>query len=159
MESGDVQPQGYLQTGLHRLTAALMIAITVVVLYATVMRYFFQAPPLWGEDVPRVLFVWMVYMAAGLAIALGLNIRVAYFIERVPDRPRAWIEAAMHLSVLALLVVLFFNSIPLVELNLRGTMLSTGWSNAVFYLPLPVGCLLMAWYEAKRLWRCVARLR
>ena len=30
-------------------------------------------------------------------------------------------------------------------------MLSTGWSEAVFYLPLPGSCLLMAMYQTKRL--------
>ena len=39
----------------------------------------------------------------------------------------------------------------MIQLNLPGRMLSTGWSEAVFYLPLPGACVLMAMYQAKRL--------
>ena len=36
--------------------------------------------------------------------------------------------------------------------------MSTGWSEAVFYLPLPGACVLMAMYQAKRLAKLARRL-
>lgn len=138
---------GRLQRALFFCCAGLLITITGLILYNVVMRYVFNAPPIWGEDVPRLLFVWLTFLGAGLATMLGINIRVTYFVDKMPERLRHWNEVVMHTLVLAMLAVIFRYSLPILELNLGGTMLSTGWSNAWFYAALPVGTLVMAAYQ------------
>ena len=133
-----------------------LLAITAVMLYTVTMRYFFSRAQLWGEDVPRVIFVWLTLLSAGVAIRLGLNIRVTSFVDRMPAELRRWTEVSMHAIVLAMLAVFFWFSFPIIELGLGGTMLSTGWSEAVLSLPLPVGAAIMFCYQSLRLveaWR------
>jgi TRAP-type C4-dicarboxylate transport system permease small subunit len=36
-----------------------MLALTGVILYAVVLRCFFNAAPSWSEEVPRVVFLWV----------------------------------------------------------------------------------------------------
>jgi hypothetical protein len=36
-------------------------------------------------------------------------------------------------------------------------MMTTGWSNAVFVLPMTIGCVLMAGAQATLLWRALRR--
>jgi TRAP-type C4-dicarboxylate transport system permease small subunit len=136
--------------------AVLLLAITAVMLYAVAMRYYFNRPPIWSEEVPRMLFVWMVFIGAGIAIKQGLNVRVEYFVNMMPPALRRWVETVMHALALGLIAVLFFYSFPVVELSLGGRLLSTGWSNAVFTIPLPIGCVIMFCYQVGRLrksWR------
>ena len=40
-------------------SALLMLALAGVILYAVVLRYFFNAAPSWSEGVPRVAFLWV----------------------------------------------------------------------------------------------------
>jgi TRAP-type C4-dicarboxylate transport system permease small subunit len=133
-----------------------LIAMTAIMMYVVTMRYAFDRPPLWGEEVPRIIFIWMTFLFAGIAIRLNLNIAVVAVINKVPEGPRRLIRTAMHVLVLALLAIMIWYSIPIVRLGLGGHMLSTGWSNAVFSLPIPIGCAIMAYYQALRLvdlWR------
>lgn len=137
------RPDNLIGRAFYYLAALSMIALAAVIIYIIVARYFFNAPPLWGEDVPRVVFIWGVFLAAPLAIAMNLNLRVTLLLDRVPDRQRRYAEAFMHLLVLAMLAVVFWHSLPLVELGFTGRMLTTGWSNAVLRMPIAVGAALM----------------
>ncbi|MGG5819423.1 TRAP transporter small permease [Falsiroseomonas sp. HW251] len=143
-EHGGYRPQGLIARLLWLASGILLLVITGLVLYATFARYFFAAAPIWSEDVPRVLFIWLTFLAAPVAILAGLNIRVGLVIERLPPRAAKASEVAMHLVVLAMLGVLFWWSLPILRLRWGGTMMTTGWTNAVFILPLTLGCVAMA---------------
>ncbi len=156
-EHGDSRPKGLIARFLWWASGCLLLTIAGLVLYATFARYFFAAAPIWGEDVPRVLFIWLTFLAAPVAMLAGLNIRVGLLIERLPARMAKLLEVAMHLLVLAMLGVLFWWSLPILRLRWSGTMMTTGWSNAVFVLPMTIGCVLMAGAQATLLWRALRR--
>lgn len=160
--SGDARyrgPTNPIEWLLYYAGALLMIGITFTVLYSVVMRYFFNQPPIWSEDIPKLLSVWMVFLVAGLAIKMGLNIRVTVLTSRLPRKGRLLLEIAMHLLVLAFLGVLFVNSFPVIRLNMGGTMISTGWSNAVLSIPLAVGAAIIGFYQARLLVLAVLDLK
>lgn len=137
----------------------LMVAMSALVVYCVAARYVFNAPPIWSEDVPRLLFVWMTYIGAVVATRRDTNIKVTFLVEKLPLRPQLALDAAMTAMVVAILLALAWYSLPVIELNLPGRMLSTGWSEAVFYLPVPASCVLMAMYQARKLARLLQRLR
>lgn len=136
-----------LQRAMFHGCALLLIVIVGLVLYSVIMRYFFNAPPIWGEDVPRLLFVWLTFIGAGLATMLGLNIRVTFLIDKFPRRARLYTEVTMHALVLVMLGVIFWYSLPVLDLNWNATVLSTGWSKGWNFLALPTGCVVMAVYQ------------
>jgi TRAP-type C4-dicarboxylate transport system permease small subunit len=155
-QSQQREPQTLIEKIQYYAAGLTLLAIVAIMLYVVAMRYLFARAPLWGEEVPRVMFIWMTFLFAGIAIRLNLNIAVVALINKVPPRPRRMIQSAMHLLVLLLLVLMLWYSIAIVELGMRGRMLSTGWPNAVFSLPVPIGCAIMAYYQAARLaalWR------
>ncbi|MBL8698019.1 MAG: TRAP transporter small permease [Alphaproteobacteria bacterium] len=153
------EPKGVVGRCFYLLAAASMITLTAVVLYVIVARYFFNAPPLWGEDVPRIIFIWGIFLACPLAICVNLNLRVTMLLDVMSARLRMVLEVAMHLMVLALLAVVFWYSLPLVRLGFTGTMLSTGWSNAVLRMPIAIGAALMFVAQLVQLSKSVRGIR
>jgi TRAP-type C4-dicarboxylate transport system permease small subunit len=155
-EKTEIQPKTLIETIQYYLAGVLLLTLFGIVLYVVVMRYYFSRPPIWGEDVPRTLFVWLTFLSAGIAIRLGLNIRVTSFVNMMSPGVRRVVETVMHLIVLGMLGVFFWFSFPIIELGWGGRMLSTGWSEAVLSLPLPLGAAIMAYYQSLRLvdlWR------
>lgn len=153
------QPTGVIGRAFYYLAAASMLVLTAVVLYVITARYFFNAPPIWGEDAPRVIFIWGIFLAAPLAICLNLNLRVTSVLDVLSPGPRKWLEVGMHLLVLILLAVVFWYSLPLVRLGFTGTMLSTGWSNSVLRLPIAVGSGLMFFAQLVQLRKSLQGIR
>ena len=125
MSEGGMRPRTFVDRVFWLAGAFLMLAMTGTMLYVVAARYFFNRPPLWSEDVPRPLFVWMVFATLGLAIKLGLNIRVTSLVDAMPRPLRLANEALMHVLVLAMIGVLAWFTVPLLRLKWGTTMLST----------------------------------
>src|SRR5919197_1397879 len=111
-----------LELAIYYASALLMLALTGGILYAVVARYFFNAAPIWSEEVPRVIFLW-----------------VTFLLEKFPPLGRLWLELFMHGSIFVMLGFLFWHNVPVIELNRGSRMLATQWPDAVRYWPLSVG--------------------
>jgi len=135
------------------ISGAALIVFTGLVLYSIVMRYFFSAPPMWGEEIPKLLFVWMIFIGAGFAYLSGANIRMTAVIELVPRGPRRTIELVMHLLIVVMLLVILWYSVPIITLTSRFNSLATGLSQAWTFWALPIGACLLLVNEAYRIWR------
>jgi TRAP-type C4-dicarboxylate transport system permease small subunit len=148
-----------LELAIYYGSALLMLALTGVILYAVVMRYFFNAAPSWSEEVPRVLFLWVTYLAIAAAVKRGQSLRVTFLLERLPPLARMWLEMFMHASIFVMLGFLFWHNIPVIELNRGSRMLATQWSDAIRYVPLSVGCVLIGLYQVRLVLRSLAEYR
>lgn len=84
-------------------TNLCMLLLFVVVNLGVFSRYLFQAPFVWTEELALFLLVWMVFLAGSLTIRRWENVRVTFFIEKLPFRARISIECASKLLVLAFL--------------------------------------------------------
>ncbi len=144
-----------LEMALYYISALLLLIISGTVFYAVLLRYVFNEPPLWAEDAPRVFFLWMTYIGIAVAVCRGQNIRVTHFIDKFAPAPRVVLEVFMHILVLIMIATLFWYSFPVLELQLGGKMLSTGWSYAWPYSALPVGCVLMTFYQTRLMLRAI----
>lgn len=129
----------------------LLLAFTALVLYSVVMRYLFSAPPMWGEELPKLLFIWMTFVGAGFAYIGGQNIRMTALIELAPKGFRWGVEVVMHLAVVAMLVGILWYSVPILKLTSRSVSYATGLSDGWKFIVLPIGAVLLLINEAFRL--------
>ena len=139
----------WIEVALYYLAGLLLVVIAGIVFYSVVMRYVFNEPPLWADEAPRALSLWMVFIGVAVATKRGRNIRVTHFIDMVPPRPRVYFETFMHILVLIMLAGLVWHNIPILKLQSGGTMLTTGWSYWWVYAPVSVGSILMLLYQSR----------
>ena len=59
-----------------RLVAYLHGAISVMVILAVILRYVFNNPLTWGEELIVALLTWMVFLGAAAAIRSQMHIRI-----------------------------------------------------------------------------------
>jgi TRAP-type C4-dicarboxylate transport system permease small subunit len=135
------------------LCGLVLTVFTALVLYSVGMRYLFSAPPMWGEELPKLLFVWMIFIGAGLAYFSGQNLRMTGLIEKVPAGPRRCIELVMHGFAVIILLAILWYSVPIVELTSRTSSLATGLPDAWTFVALPIGALLLLAHEVLRIRR------
>ncbi len=134
------KPEGH-DLRLLTLIASVLVAATVTLTFTqVVLRYFFNNPQTWAEEVGRYLFVWITFLGAAVAFARDSHIRVdavmALFgrrVERGADFVRRFIDLA---AVLALLY-----SGAVVAWKQRNAVFYTmpDVPQAIFYLAVPVG--------------------
>ncbi len=145
------RPPGVLDRIVYYLGAVGMLALFGVIIYSVGMRYIFNRPPLWSADVPNLLFIWLVFTVVGLTAKLGPQIRVVFFVERAPRAVRRALLIFAHCAILVMLGAFITYSVPIIALSSGQTMLSTGWSGSVYFYALPVGSVIIGWYQLRAL--------
>jgi TRAP-type C4-dicarboxylate transport system permease small subunit len=86
---------------LARLAAWAFFLVGLMICYEVALRYFFNAPTVWAEEMSRFLQLWATYLAAAWILRKRELIRITLVTERLPADARRGLE----LFSLALIVV------------------------------------------------------
>jgi TRAP-type C4-dicarboxylate transport system permease small subunit len=101
-------------TRLYRVLGAVCVIATMVVLLAAiVLREVFSTALVWGNEISIVLFVWSVFIGAGLTFAENAHIRFNIAVERLPLTGRRLIGLLVSYGGLLLFAGLFATSVYL----------------------------------------------
>ena len=91
-------------TNLDAIITATTLSICVVLVNANViMRYFFNSPIRWAEEVVTSLFVWTVFIGSAYAYRKHSHLGVDILVNLMPPKMKAVVKAVM--SVVELLVL------------------------------------------------------
>jgi len=99
-------------TRMERLACAVLVAVFCLVLSTNViLRYVFNAPLYWAEEVCVILMVWMTFIAASLAIGARQMIAVTFFSDLLSARWRRLLALFCEMVILVTAGFFFYWSI------------------------------------------------
>ena len=127
--------------------AVLLAADLLVVCGSVLLRYLFNAPVEWSDDVARGLMVGSSFFGAASAVARAENLGVAFFVDKLPAAIRRVVDAVGALLVPVIAGYVAFNAIKLGWLTTgqtSGSGLPLEWT---FY-PMGIGASLMTIFAA-----------
>jgi len=122
--------------------AVLLAADLLVVVVSVLLRFLFNAPVEWADDVARGLMVGSSFFGAASALARSENLGVAFFIDMLPAGTRRVVDAMGALLVTIISGYVAFNAIKMGWLTTgqtSGSGLPLEWT---FY-PMGLGALFM----------------
>jgi len=120
----------------------LFLAVMCVLAFLqVVMRYLFNYPLFWVEEVTIMLSIWLVFLGAGVAARRGLHIAIEFI--PFPPRVRVWVNVTIAVLIIFFFVLLFVGAVPLM-IELHGVptpalRIPTSW----IMLSFPVGALVI----------------
>jgi TRAP-type C4-dicarboxylate transport system permease small subunit len=127
--------------------AAALIASMLLVVYAVVMRYFFNQPPAWVDEMVGYLLVAGVMLAGADALLQGDHIGVDILTERLGARGRRIALLFGLLAVFACGVLLIREGVDMVAFSRMVGLKSNGFLAAPMWVPqllVPLGGALLA---------------
>ncbi len=141
------------QSGRHRIiasllvlsdaTAAILLAADLLVVCGSVLlRFLFNAPVEWADDVARGLMVGSSFFGAASALARSENLGVAFFIDMLPAGVRRVVDSIGALLVTVIAGYVAFNAIKLGWLT-TGQTSGSGLPLELTFYPMGVGALFM----------------
>ena len=93
--------------------AVLLVADLLVVCVSVLLRFLFNAPVEWADDVARGLMVGSSFFGAASALARAENPGVAFFIDMLPAGARRVVDAMGALLVTIIAGYVAFNAIKM----------------------------------------------
>jgi tripartite ATP-independent transporter DctM subunit len=129
-------------------TAAILLAADLLVVCGSVLlRFLFNAPVEWADDVARGLMVGSSFFGAASALARSENLGVAFFIDRLPAAARAVVDAIGALLVTVIAGYVAYNAIKLGGLT-TGQTSGSGLPLELTFYPMGAGALFMTIFAA-----------
>lgn len=136
-------------------SAALLAVVTLLICAQVLVRYALGGSLVWSEELTRLLFVWMVLIAAVSAPPM----RVDMLVEVLPPRLGALIRLLGELVVMALTLVLIYGAWGMMDLTEFDTYTALGISLRWLYLALFVAASLWLLRSLDTVGRCLRDLR
>ena len=143
------------------LSALGVLASLVLIAYAVVMRYGFNAAPTWVDDVVGFLLVGIVMLAAPATMRKGGHISVDMLTGRLGAAGRRWTEIWSTLAMLAVALILLVNGwTTAISSRMLGISTSGTVEMPIYLLQLllPIGGALMLLVTLEALLRLALRL-
>ncbi|WFU43147.1 TRAP transporter large permease subunit [Bradyrhizobium sp. CB82] len=132
-------------------TAAILLAADLVVVCISVLlRFLFNAPVEWSDDVARGLMVGSAFFGAASALARGENVGVSFFRDMLALRLRALVDAAGALLIVLISAYVAYNAIKLGTLT-AGQTTGSGLPLELTFYPMGVGALFMTVFAIDQL--------
>ena len=129
-------------TVILELTSSGCLAImTVLIVAQVVLRYVFNAPLTWSEELARIVFIYLTFMGIGAAYGRRRHMFVDSLIGLLPPRIRKilqfWVAVAASVFLLTIMIVTARSMAELFRMELTTPVLEL--SMAVVYLTIPLG--------------------
>ncbi|QDU71448.1 Sialic acid TRAP transporter permease protein SiaT [Mucisphaera calidilacus] len=125
----------------------------VITLIQVIGRYILTDPPAWTEELATILFTWLVFVGASLALKRNEHFVVAVFVDWLPDRLGSAARGIAHTLVAICCLVLIWYGVGLTisghDVDTAVLELPRSW----VYLAIPVGALLMLLRTISLIWR------
>jgi TRAP-type transport system small permease protein len=141
---------------INTLIVLSLAAMLVMVFGNVVLRYVFNSGISASEEASRILFVWMVFLGAIVAMRDHAHLGVDSFVLKLPPGEQKVVRVLVLLVMLYLCSLMLIGSWKQTVINLGTFAPVTGMSMAAFYATGLVGAVGMGGYILLDLWRTLS---
>ena len=126
----------------RRLSEILLLFMVVFVFIAASLRWF-GYPLVWSVDLAQLLFIWISFIGADIALQNNKHIGVDILTRNLPEKVYKKIKFISYLLMLIFLILVAYYGTYLAIMNYKrqfsGWEFSYSWATSA----APVGCILM----------------
>ena len=123
---------------------ALFGGMVVVTTLGVFFRYVLNNALPWAEEADRYLFIWLSFVGASITMRHKGHIAVDLLIRYVSRAWRNPLVLTAHAAVLVFLGIVFWASLPVIELTSETRATATDIPLSWVYLAAPTGCILVS---------------
>ncbi len=137
----------------YLLVSSLAVLVFLVFLQV-VMRYFFRESLTWSEEIARFVFLWMVWLGAGLATKYDAHLKIGIFIDKMGPTLRKKVDFVATLIWISFSAFLFWKGGELTLVLIHRHQLSPVLEipMALAYAAVPMGAGIMLLRLLRQLW-------
>ncbi len=123
--------------------AALVVGEVAVLLAGVVMRFIFNNPIPWADELASILFLWLANLGAAVALRRGTHMRTTVLVGFLSERGKAWAEALAIIAPCVMLLILMGPMWEYAEDEMFVQTPALGWPNTVRAAAVAVGAAFM----------------
>jgi TRAP-type C4-dicarboxylate transport system permease small subunit len=142
--------------------AALILAITAIILYEIVSRFVFDEPTIWGQEIAVYLLLACAFLGLAPTLHAGEHIRIDLVVRRLPPGLRHASEFAACLGIAVFAAIAAWGGCGAVTHAFKFGQRSLTLLSVPVWIPhlvVPAGMLLLLLVALLRAWQALGALR
>ena len=122
---------------------ALLVAILAVCFGSVVMRYVFNKPWAWSEEVIIVLLLWFGFLCMSMEIYNDASISIHGFYKHLPAGVKRCLDVLRHVLLSVFFWLMMNNGWMIFKINSRKRLPASHWNQGMQYFPMVLGGAIM----------------
>ncbi len=121
----------------------VFLALLIVLVFLAAALRWFGVSVAWSVDVAQMLFVWVCFIGADLALRQNKHVGLDMLVVRLPPKARNGLALALNILMLAFCLLVVYYGTTLCIQNYRRYFNTIPVSYSFVTAAGPVGCLLL----------------
>jgi TRAP-type C4-dicarboxylate transport system permease small subunit len=123
-------------------------AVMVVLVFCNVVMHVLQRDIAWTTELCEFMMVWATFLGGASLARRGGHMTITEFLDKLSEAKRRQADGVIQVVALAVLVLLVWYGIGIVQANWGNVLTVLDWPMALQYLGLPVGSAAMLVFVA-----------
>jgi TRAP-type C4-dicarboxylate transport system permease small subunit len=146
--------------GMAFVAGILLLAITLIVTYAVILRYLQISPPIWVLQYTEYGLLWVTFLGAAWLQRLNGHIRIDTVITNLPEKIRSKLKVINNiLGCLVMFIIFYFGALHTLDLFERGILevKATNVSKYLIFCIIPFGSLVLFLQFVRDTWNSICQ--
>jgi TRAP-type C4-dicarboxylate transport system permease small subunit len=145
------------ERALDSLAVVLFLLMFGVIVLQITLRYVFNRPLVWTDELAQYLFVWISFLGWTMATRKRIHIGISVVADQLPPRVRRGLHALWCVATIAFAVILLVVGATITYRNGDVRMVSLDFAFWPVYLAVPFAALFLVVYAVRDLIEIVRR--
>ena len=137
----------YLEKCIDWIAVIFFSIIFIVALSQIAMRWIFNNPIVWSEELIRLMYVWICYIGWTLASRNRTHIKITFLVSALPSLSGRLLQTLNCLLVIIFSVFMVYYGIKMTQIGGRGRAVTLPITFALVYGIAPVTNLIILMYQ------------
>lgn len=156
--SGGVRALGWALNHFEEVVTAILLGVMIASIGLGVLfRYALRSPLSWTEEVVLLCMVWACFLGASIATKHKEHIVIDILVSLAPRRVAKAMEALSLSVIIAVLTLLVWQGVRLVEVTQDVTTTALGIPTMYIYAAVPASAILMLVHNLRHLYAMFRR--
>jgi len=139
------------EKALDAIAVVLFAAMFGVIIMQIVLRYVFNHPLVWTDELAQYLFVWISFLGWTMATRKRIHIGIGVVIDRLPAGLRRVLHALWCVAAVAFALILLVAGVMITRRNADVQMVSLDFAFWPVYIVVPLAAALLVLYALRDL--------
>jgi TRAP-type transport system small permease protein len=139
------------ERGLDGVAVAIFVVMFGVVILQIALRYVFNHPLVWTDELAQYLFVWTSFLGWTMATRKRIHIGISVVADRLPAKGRRVLHALWCVATLVFAAILLAVGVMITRRNADVQMVSLDFAFWPVYIVVPIAALFLVVYAVRDL--------
>ncbi|WP_461206220.1 TRAP transporter small permease [Clostridium sp. DL1XJH146] len=135
---------------LYKIEDAILIAclgiMGLVLFFQVVMRFVFDSPLMWSEELVRFIQIWIAFLGIGYGIRAESHISMVIVYNKFSEKMQQVISIISNIFILGCFLVFIPHAYNFVEMQHNIASSAMGIKMSIVYIPVVIGSVVYIFY-------------